>query len=165
MAEIPAYYQSEMAVALPGQVSDTSAYNIDGACVVDGDADILVGVAVQIASVDPLGHKLIRGMAAGKKPYGIAIRSHFQTDSSGANMVYKSGSGINIMTKGRVWMRSSDATLTAQPYGTPLMVDANGLANTATGEDVTNIATGWVYTGSVTTFKGIKLAEVQLLQV
>lgn len=163
MAEIPAYYQSEMAAALPGQVSDTSAYNIDGACVVDGDADILVGVAVQIASVDPLGHKLILGMAAGKKPYGIAIRSHFQTDSSGANMVYKSGSGINVMTKGRVWMRSSDATLTAQAYGTPLKIDVNGLANTSAEQ--TNIETSWVYTGSVTTFKGIKLAEVQLLQV
>lgn len=163
MATIPAYYQSEMSVALPGQVSDTSAYNIDGACVVDGDADILVGVAVQIASVDPLGHKLIRSMAAGKKAYGISIRSHFQTDSAGANMVYKAGGGINVMTKGRVWMRSSDATLTAQPYGTPLKIDVNGLANT--GAEETNIETGWVYTGSVTTFKGIKLAEVQLLQV
>ena len=69
---IPATYRVEMSRALPGQVSDTSAYNIDGACVLDGDVNILVGVAVQHGGVDAMGNKLIKPMASDGSAYGVA---------------------------------------------------------------------------------------------
>jgi hypothetical protein len=158
---IPAYYQEDMARALPGQVSDTSAYNIDGACVVNEAGRILVGVGVQVVEVVD-GHKDVKQITNGGIPYGVAIRSHFQTTSANGEMFYEEASGINVMTAGRVWMRVSDENLVAQTYGTPVKLDVNGLANTGDGGV---IVTGWTYTGDVTTFQGIKLAEVQLHQV
>ena len=64
MAQISASYHVAMARALPGQVSDTSAYNIDGACVLDGDAGstIYVGVGVQHGGVSANGEKLIKAL-------------------------------------------------------------------------------------------------------
>lgn len=163
---IPAYYQKEMARALPGQVSDTSAYNIDGACVVDESIFILCGVAVAVKEVDPMGHKVIENFANGKTAYGVAIRSHFATQGmygiggSLNEMMYLAETGINVMTAGRVWIRVSDANLQAQPFGTPVKLDENGHAK-ADGANVT----GWTYTGDVTTFNGVKLAEIQLHQI
>ncbi|HAK2374313.1 TPA: hypothetical protein H1940_004744 [Salmonella enterica] len=154
MTQIPASYHFAMARALPGQVSDTSAYNIDGACILD-DGDILVGVAVQIKSVDSMGHKIMKPMAAEGTPYGVAIRSHFQTISKDGRMCYEAGGGINVMTSGRVWMVSEDAQ--AQTCGAPVKLDEDGAVN-ANGA----IETRWTYTGDYTMFGTIKLAEVQL---
>lgn len=163
---IPAFYQETMARALPGQVSDTSAYNIDGACVVAQGAPILCGVAVAVESVDSMGNKVIENFGNGKTAYGVAIRSHFATQGGMGiaggvtEMMYIVESGINVMTAGRVWVRVSDENLQAQPFGTPVKLDDNGHAKT----DGANV-TGWTYTGDTTEFKGVKLAEIQLHQI
>lgn len=163
---ISAFYQEEMARAVPGQFADTSAYNIDGACVVAQAAPILCGVAVAVESVDHMGHKVIENFGNGKTAYGVAIRSHFATlGSMGlaggvSEMMYIPESGINVMTAGRVWIRVADETLQAQSFGAPVKLDDNGYAK-ADGANVT----GWTYTGDTTTFKGVKLAEVQLHQI
>ena len=69
MATIGATYHEHMARALPGQWGDTSAYNIDGACVLDGNKNVLVGTAVAVKSVESFqGHKLIEPMAASVAP-------------------------------------------------------------------------------------------------
>lgn len=156
---IPAYYNKEMARALPGQISDTSAYNVDGACVVNAPY-ILVGVAVQVEEMDAMGHKVIKGFGNGAIAYGVAARSHFQTTSASGEMLYEQGSGINVLTAGRVWIRVSDEQLEAQTFGTTVKLDAAGMAK----KDGANV-TGWTYTGDVTTFKGVKLAEIQLHQI
>lgn len=161
MAQISASYHVEMARALPGQVSDTSAYNIDGACVLD-EGDILVGVAVQVKEVDPMGHKVMKPMAEGGTPYGVAIRSHFQTTSKDGRMIYEAGGGINVMTAGRVWMVTKDTQ--AQTLGAPVKLDTDGqVKNDGT------VVTGWTHTGDFTTFgeapNKINLAEVQLHQL
>lgn len=156
---INASYVSEMAAALPGQVSDTAKYNIDGACVLDGDKNILVGVAVAVKSVEAFqGHKLIEPMAEGKTPYGVAIRSHFQTTSPAGAMIYEAGGGINVMTAGRVWMITTDDS--AQTFGAPVKLDKDG--QVANGGAV---VTGWTYAGGYTKWGDIKLAEVQLHQL
>lgn len=157
MAQISASYHVAMARALPGQVSDTSAYNIDGACVLD-EGDILVGVAVQVKEVDPMGHKVMKSMKGGGTPYGVAIRSHFQTTAKDGRMIYESGGGINVMTSGRCWMISGNSA--AQSFGAPVKVKEDG-----TVKDDGTIVTGWTYTGEFTTFDGINLAEVQLHQL
>lgn len=157
MAQISASYHVAMARALPGQVSDTSAYNIDGACVLD-EGDILVGVAVQVKSVDAMGHKVMKPMAGGGTPYGVAIRSHFQTTSKDGRMIYEAGGGINVMTAGRVWMVSEDTQ--AQTFGSPVKLTEEGKVK-STGA----VVTGWTYTGDYTTFGDLKLSEVQLHQL
>lgn len=157
MAQISASYHVEMAKALPGQVSDTSAYNIDGACVLE-EGDILVGVAVQVKEVDAGGHKVMKPMTGGGTPYGVAIRSHFQTTSKDGRMVYEAGSGLNVMTSGRVWMVTEDAQ--AQTFGAPVKLTEEGVVKS----DGT-VVTGWTYAGGYTTFGDLKLAEVQLHQL
>lgn len=153
---IPATYQVEMSRALPGQVSDTSAYNIDGACVLDGDVNVLVGVAVQHGGVDAMGNKLIKPMASDGSAYGVAIRSHFQTTSANGRMVYEAGGGINVMTEGRVWMVAKDET--APAYQTAIKLTENGEVDTANG----TVETKWVATGDFTEFQDLKLVEVKL---
>ncbi|UGO48662.1 hypothetical protein ELISACORREA_1 [Citrobacter phage vB_CfrD_ElisaCorrea] len=157
MAQISASYHVAMARALPGQVSDTSAYNIDGACVLE-DGEILVGVAVQVKEVDALGHKVMKPMAGGGTPYGVAIRSHFQTTSKDGRMIYEVGSGINVMSAGRVWMVSEDTQ--AQTFGTPVKLTVDGKVKSDGA-----VVTGWTYTGEFTTFQDLKLSEVQLHQI
>lgn len=153
---ISASYRVEMSRALPGQVSDTSAYNIDGACVLDGDVNILVGVAVQHGGVDAMGNKLIKPMASDGKAYGVAIRSHFQTTSASGRMMYEAGGGINVMTEGRVWMVAKDET--APAYKKAIKLTESGEVDTDSG----TIETDWVATGDFTEFQDLKLVEVKL---
>lgn len=153
---ISASYRVEMSRALPGQVSDTSAYNIDGACVLDGDVNILVGVAVQHGGVDAMGNKKVKPMASEGKAYGVAIRSHFQTTSASGRMMYEAGGGINVMTEGRVWMVAKDET--APAYKKAIKLTENGEVDTDSG----TIETDWVATGDFTEFQDLKLVEVKL---
>lgn len=160
MATIGASYFAVMSRALPGQVSDTSAYNIDGACVLNSDngKPILVGVAVEHGGVDAKGNKIIKPISSGADhAYGVAIRSHFQTTGENGRMVYVDGSGINVMTEGRVWMLSKDSV--APQYDTPIKIEsATGFADTASGD----IETDWIATGDFTEFQDLKLIEVKL---
>lgn len=161
-----ASYYEEMSAAVAGQVSDTSRYNIDGACVVANDvSEILVGVAVQaeidnqINIVQNGGHLVIRPMDnTGKsKVYGFTIRSHYQTVSHiNGEMVYEGGSAVNVITIGRVWVRCAAGT--KAEFGTPVKVNAEGLVDDA-GTIDTN---GVTFTGSKTKFGNVDLVEIQL---
>ncbi|WPJ55735.1 hypothetical protein RCIP0096_00006 [Klebsiella phage RCIP0096] len=162
MATIGATYHEHMARALPGQWGDTSKYNIDGACVVgklDGGkvGDIYVGAAVQHGGVDAMGNKLIKPMAASGKAYGVAIRSHFQTVSKNGRMVYEDGSGINVMTEGRVWMLRDKDEKTAPTFGAAVKLDENGFV-----KNEGSIDTAWTFTGDYTAFGDLQLVEVQV---
>lgn len=154
---INASYVSEMAAALPGQVSDTSKYNIDGACVLN-DGEILVGTAVQVKEIDNFGDKVVKSMKGGGTPYGVAIRSHFQTTAKDGRMIYENESGINVMTSGRCWIISGNSA--AQTFGAPVKLKEDG-----TAKDDGTIVTGWTYTGDFTKFGDLNLAEVQLHQI
>jgi hypothetical protein len=162
MATIGATYHEQMARALPGQWGDTSAYNIDGACVVakaeGGDTgDIYVGAAVQFSGVDSMGNKLIKPMGADGKAYGVAIRSHFQTVSKNGRMVYENGGGINVMTEGRVWMLRNKGEKTAPTLGAAVKLDENGFV-----KNEGTINTTWTFTGDYTAFGDLQLVEVQV---
>jgi hypothetical protein len=194
MATIGATYHEHMARALPGQWGDTSAYNIDGACVVgkpdggevskpdsgkvgkpDGGevGDIYVGAAVQHGGVDAMGNKLIKPMAKSGKAYGVAIRSHFQTVSKNGRMVYENGGGINVMTKGRVWMLCNKPEKTAPTFGEAVKLDTDGTVKLDTDGTVKldadgtveaegAIETTWTFTGDYTAFGDLQLVEVQV---
>ena len=157
---ISASYRVAMSRALPGQFGDTSAYNIDGACVLnnaEGSAtkNILVGVAVQHDGVDAMGNKMVKPMAASGKAYGVAVRSHFQTTSESGRMIYEVGSGINVMTEGRVWMLA-DADIDVAFDG-DVKLDESGQVSES-GE----ITTSWKFTGDKTKFQDLFLVEVKV---
>ena len=125
-------------VALAGMVSDTSLYNIDGACVVGGSAPIPVGTVVKFTTAQPVdGHKIVEatGLTTGNA-LGVVVRSHYETADGTARV----NEAVNVMTHGRIWVRSS---LTSAPtFGAPVLVSATGLV-----EDSGAVATDWTFAG------------------
>ena len=125
-------------VALAGMVSDTSLYNIDGACVVGGAAPIPVGTVVKFTTAQPVdGHKIVEatGLTTGNA-LGVVVRSHYETPDGTARV----NEAVNVMTAGRIWVRSS---LTSAPtFGAPVLVSATGLV-----EDSGAVATDWTFAG------------------
>lgn len=160
-------------VALAGMVSDTSLYNIDGACVVGGAAAIPVGTFVGVTSAQPVdGHKVVglpvvTGSAV--KPYGVVVKSHYETPEGTARV----NEAVNVMTHGRIWVRT---TLAAAPaFGDKVYVNASGVvaakAATTTWETGYKFAGGFL-SGYASGSDPIKqgesydgaLVEVQLIQ-
>lgn len=160
-------------VALAGMISDTSLYNIDGACVVGGATAIPVGTFVGVTSAQPVdGHKVVglpvvTGSAV--KPYGVVVKSHYETPDGTARV----NEAVNVMTSGRIWVRT---TLSAAPsFGDKVYVNASGVvaakAATTTWETGYRFAGGFLsgYTpGSDPVKQGESydgaLVEVQLIQ-
>ena len=125
-------------VALAGMISDTSLYNIDGACVVGGAAPIPAGTVVKFTTAQPVdGHKIVEatGLTTGNA-LGVVVRSHHETPDGTARV----NEAVNVMTHGRIWVRSS---LTSAPtFGAPVLVSATGLV-----EDSGAVATDWTFAG------------------
>lgn len=125
-------------VALAGMVSDTSLYNIDGACVVGGAAPIPVGTVVKFTTAQPVdGHKTVEasGLTTGNS-LGVVVRSHYETPDGTARV----NEAVNVMTHGRIWVRT---TLAAAPtFGTPVLVSATGVVETSGA-----VETGWTFAG------------------
>lgn len=125
-------------VALAGMISDTSLYNIDGACVVGGAAPIPAGTVVKFTTAQPVdGHKIVEasGLVTGNA-LGVVVRSHYETPDGTARV----NEAVNVMTHGRIWVRSS---LTSAPtFGAPVLVSATGLV-----EDSGAVATDWTFAG------------------
>lgn len=125
-------------VALAGMVSDTSLYNIDGACVVGGASPIPVGTVVGVTSAQPVdGHKVVAatGITA-DNVLGVVVRSHYETHDGTARV----NEAVNVMTHGRIWVRTSLDS--APTFGAPVLVSATGLV-----EEAGAIATGWTFAG------------------
>lgn len=157
---ISASYHKEMSIALPGQVSDVSRYNIDGATVLGGSKAVLCGQAVFVEQVLADGVKEVQHMADDKVPYGVAIRSHFATiTNADGQMAYDVADGVNVMTVGRVWMIA--AAKITPGFGTAVKLNTDGKVAT----DGTITPTGWTFAGGVTEFNGVHLVEVQLHQL
>lgn len=129
-------------VALAGMISDTSLYNIDGACVVGGAAPIPVGTAVSVTTAPAIdGHKVVTAAnlaadaATGAGALGVVVRSHYETPDGTARV----NEAVNVLTAGRIWMRT---TLSAAPtFGAPVLINADGIV--AAG----GLATGWTFAG------------------
>lgn len=125
-------------VALAGMISDTSLYNIDGACVVGGATAIPAGTVVKFTTAQSVdGHKIVEatGLTTGNA-LGVVVRSHYETPDGTARV----NEAVNVMTHGRIWVRSS---LTSAPtFGAPVLVSATGLV-----EDSGAVATDWTFAG------------------
>ncbi|QAX92041.1 hypothetical protein vBSsoS008_034 [Shigella phage vB_SsoS_008] len=84
----------------PGNLSDTSNYNIDGACVAKGDIEF--GAAVKVVGIVD-GVKVVSALVNGATPYGIAFRSQYE-HLSGKIL---DGEVCNVVSHGRVWTLTS----------------------------------------------------------
>lgn len=131
--------------ALAGMVSDTSLYNIDGACVLGGSDQVQVGQAVGVSEVEVTGtsssgagHKTVVGSGiTTANVYGVTVRSHYEA----ADGFYRPQEAINVMTAGRIWMKT---TLSAAPaFGSAITLDATGIV--VSGGAVEPV--GWTFAG------------------
>ncbi|HGT7857154.1 TPA: Ig-like domain-containing protein [Escherichia coli] len=95
-----AYENLMLRPACPGNLSDTSTYNIDGACVAQGDIEF--GAAVQVVGIVD-GVKVVKALADGGTPYGIAFRSQYE-HLSGKIL---DGEVCNVVSHGRMWTLTS----------------------------------------------------------
>ena len=145
-------------IALAGMISDTSLYNVDGACAVGGVAAIPAGTAVLVSTAEPVdGHKIVAatGITA-NTAYGVVVRSHYETPDGSARPL----EAVNVLSAGRIWMRSD---LEAAPaFGSAVSVTEAGIASS------TGVATGWSYAGGFVAAAanpdGVALVEVQVKQ-
>lgn len=163
---ISARYHKEMSIALPGQVSDTSRYNIDGACVYapanNQPQVIACGIAVTVNQVDDFGVKEMRPLTDNAVPYGVTVRSHYALVGQGAELGYAAGDGMNIMTVGRIWLQAETAFTPA--FGTPVHLHKTTGKAQENQADAIN-PPGWTYTGAKTSFDGVHMVEIQVHQL
>lgn len=127
-------------VALAGMISDTSLYNIDGACVVGGTAPIPAGTVVKFTTAQSVdGHKLVEatGLTAGKA-LGVVVRSHYETPDGTARV----NEAVNVMTAGRIWVRTDISLASDVVFGAPVKVSETGIVQ-KTG----TVETGWTFAG------------------
>lgn len=127
-------------VALAGMISDTSLYNIDGACVVGGAAPIPVGTVVKFTTAQPVdGHKIVEatGLTTGNA-LGVVVRSHYETPDGTARV----NEAVNVMTHGRIWVRTDISVATDVVFGAPVKVSETGIVQKAGTVD-----TGWTFAG------------------
>ncbi|CAA8012755.1 Hypothetical protein MEKHABCJ_00039 [Klebsiella phage vB_KpnS_2811] len=158
MAQIPASYSRKRDIAVPGQIADTSLYNIDGTCVAEGD--IKTGVLVASTGVVSNGHKVVKpATAASDVIVGIAQFSQAYAPEG----KYDDESAVNVMTHGRIWA-IADATVTEADCAFGSFVTFTATGTVAKG-DAGVIKTGYKHTGEYTkNADGTVLVKVQVLQ-
>lgn len=127
-------------VALAGMISDTSLYNIDGACVVGGSAPIPVGTVVKFTTAQPVDdHKIVEatGLTTGNA-LGVVVRSHYETPDGTARV----NEAVNVMTHGRIWVRTDISAATDVVFGAPVKVSATGIV-----QKEGTVETDWTFAG------------------
>ena len=127
-------------VALAGMISDTSLYNIDGACVVGGTNAIPAGTVVKFSTAQHVdGHKTVEatGLTTGNA-LGVVVRSHYETPDGTARV----NEAVNVMTNGRIWVRTDISAPTDVVFGAPVKVSATGIVQKEGA-----VETGWTFAG------------------
>ncbi|QZE50626.1 capsid decoration protein [Klebsiella phage vB_KpnS-VAC5] len=155
---IPATYTRKRDICIPGQIADTSLYNIDGTCVAEGD--IKAGVLVASTGVVSNGHKVVKpAKAASDVIVGIAQFSQAYSPEG----KYDDDSAVNVMTHGRIWA-IADATVTKEDcvFNSFVTFTENGtVAKGSAGV----IKTGYKHTGEYAkNADGTVMVKVQVLQ-
>lgn len=167
---IPATYTRKRDICIPGQIADTSLYNIDGTCAAAND--ILTGVLVALSGGVVDGHKVVdaaktanavlvvdTAKTANAVLVGVTTHSHYQSPE----FKYDKFSAVNVMTHGRVWCRAA-STVTAADCAFKSLVTFGDDGTVAKG-DAGLIKTGYTHTGEWFKNKdGVVLVKIQLTQ-
>lgn len=144
-----AYENLMLRPACPGNLSDTSTYNIDGACVAQGDIEF--GAAVQVVGIVD-GVKVVKALADGGTPYGIAFRSQYE-HLSGKIL---DGEVCNVVSHGRMWTLTS---LDEAPgLFSKLQFGSGGVVTGGSG------SVGWTFAGGFVKHEDGYIIEVQVKQ-
>lgn len=171
MATIPASYSVLRFHALPGQIADTSLYNVDGACAANGVINVGQFVFAkaadnQGAAVNPEGqYKIVSGesTAAIDKLVGVAVVSQALANT----WSYEDGQALNVLTHGRVYVEVPASTTVAQvAFDAPVIVKADGSVSVVAAV-AGDFVTGHKFTGELYAHKldaTKKLAKIQLIQ-
>lgn len=144
-----AYENLMLRPACPGNLSDTSTYNIDGSCVAQGDIEF--GAAVKVVGIVD-GVKVVSTLTDGATPYGIAFRSQYE-HLSGRIL---DGEVCNVVSHGRVWALTSIGE--APELFSKLKFGAGG---SVTGVDD---YVGWTFAGGFVNHEDGHIIEVQVKQ-
>lgn len=144
-----AYENLMLRPACPGNISDTSTYNIDGSCVAQGDIEF--GAAVKVVGIVD-GVKVVSTLTDGATPYGIAFRSQYE-HLSGRIL---DGEVCNVVSHGRVWALTSIGD--APELFSKLKFGAGG---SVTGVDD---YVGWTFAGGFVKHEDGNFIEVQVKQ-
>ena len=146
---IMAYENLMLRPACPGNLSDTSNYNIDGACVAQGDIEF--GAAVQVIGIVD-GVKVVTALTDGGTPYGIAFRSQYE-HLSGKIL---DGEVCNVVSHGRMWTLTS---LDEAPgLFSKLQFGSGGVVTGGSG------SVGWTFAGGFVKHEDGYIIEVQVKQ-
>lgn len=144
-----AYENLTLRPACPGLMADTSTYNIDGACVAQGEIEF--GAAVQVVGIVD-GMKIVSALATGGTPYGIAFRSQYE-HLTGKIL---DGEVCNIVSHGRIWTLT---TLDEAPaLFSKLQFGEGGSVTGAAG------STGWSFAGGFVKHEDGYIIETQVKQ-
>lgn len=144
-----AYENLMLRPACPGNLSDTSTYNIDGSCVAQGDIEF--GAAVQVVGIVD-GVKVVKALADGGTPYGIAFRSQYE-HLSGKIL---DGEVCNVVSHGRIWTLTS---LDESPaLFSKLQFGSGGVVTGSSG------SVGWKFAGGFAKHDDGYIIEVQVKQ-
>lgn len=144
-----AYENLMLRPACPGNLSDTSTYNIDGACVSQGDIEF--GAAVQVVGIVD-GVKVVKVLSDGGTPYGIAFRSQYE-HLSGKIL---DGEVCNVVSHGRMWALTS---LDEAPgLFSKLQFGSGGVVTGGSG------SAGWTFAGGFVKHEDGYIIEVQVKQ-
>ncbi|MCW1825708.1 hypothetical protein OLZ31_02400 [Enterobacter asburiae] len=154
-------YEDEMQIAMPGMRSDSSLHNTDGGCAASGA--VYPGMVVAQLSVanDKRVVKQVSAAGDAANIMGICQFSHYGCSDG----FYPAGDAVNVMTLGRIWAVTADAS--APAMNTPAtVVTAGANAGKVSAAGGTAVP-GWILTGRYTTYKRgdgteVKLAEVQI---
>lgn len=155
-------YGSLKGCALPGSISDSGDYNIDGSCVVHADDQLIeCGKVVHVKRIED-GYKEIscRFSYAGDVPYGVvAYSANDVTGKYDGNYCYHSGDVSPVISHGRAWLLTYD--LAVRPtFGAHVKINQRGEPST-----VGSVIGGWSYTGGFERVTSLmNIVEVQIIQ-
>jgi hypothetical protein len=158
--------------ATAGMLSDTSLYNIDGACVMGTvAAPVQVGSFVSVTrDTAPAGviggsgqYKVLAAAATEAAAYGVLVRSSYESETG----AYVSQSPANVLSAGRIWARATAAVTAATVIGAAVTivngeVTALGAAAATAGTRIT-FAGGYI--PAAESPDGVPLVEVQVRQM
>lgn len=155
-------YGSLINPAMPGVISDTGDYNIDGTCFVGGKGKFVMCGKIAWAKIVDRFYKEIDTSfdSVYHIPYGVVLRSQYDCSIDKDHLSgYRSGDAASLVTHGRAWVISQNIDQ-APKYGDPVHVARDGTASK--GGTLVN---GWYYTGGWYKWNGnYFIVEVQINQ-
>lgn len=152
-------YGAQKMGALPGRISDTSLYNVDGSRAAQGA--ITPGKFVFAVSTDVNGQGRVVSQVASAGNVatieGLAIHSHYENVAGD----YATGDSVNVLTFGRAWALFTGASAPVQKSAVSVTADGNA---SSTGTALAGCTFTGAYLPGTVMMDGttVNIAEIQI---